>query len=128
MFNQVTLLGNLVKKPELRTTPNGKEVANAVLATNKKFKNSAGEMQEDAEFHNLVIWNNASAFTKYLDKGSKVFLTGELKTRNWEKQDGSKAYMTEIIVKEFKFLEKIDSTKKETVEESIDIPVENIPF
>jgi single-strand DNA-binding protein len=110
MFNQVILIGNLTKKPELRNTPSGKEVTSADLATNKKFKNQAGELVEQAQFHRLVIWNNASAFCKYLDKGSKVFIKGELQTRSYDKKDGTKAYITEVNVNEFKFL---DSIKKE---------------
>jgi single-strand DNA-binding protein len=141
MYNKVILLGNLTKDPELRTTTSGKEVASADLATNKKFKNQAGELVERAQFHRLVIWNNASTFCQYLSKGSKVFITGELQTRSYDRKDGTKAYITEINVNEFKFL---DSLKKESKpqqtqtekvienfggeEVSDEINVEDIPF
>jgi single-strand DNA-binding protein len=146
MFNQVILIGNLTKKPELRNTPSGKEVASADLATNKKFKNQAGELVEQVQFHRLVIWNNASAFYQYLDKGSKVFIKGELQTRSYDKKDGTKAYITEVNVNEFKFLDSIQKEKEENrnnnkaekiidnfggeiIEESEkEIKTENIPF
>ena len=145
MYQQTTLIGHLTKDPELKTTPSGKEVANVDIATNKKFKNQAGELVEQVEFHSLVIWNGASAFCKYLKKGSKVFILGEIRTRNWEKKDGTKAYKTEIIVSEFKFLDsfkkeeksedkyseedtQVNNTEGEADESDNEISVKNIPF
>jgi len=105
MFNQVILIGRLIKDAEVREIANGKLVANATLVTNKKFKNKDGEIEEKSEFHNLVVWNGASAFSTYTQKGSLVFIRGELTTRSWEK-NGAKQYRTEVVVNEFKFLDK----------------------
>jgi len=105
VFNQVILIGRLVRDAEVRQTQSDKLVASASLATSKKFKGQDGNMVEKTEYHNLVIWNNADAFATYTRKGSLVFIKGELQTRSWEK-DGQKRYTTEIVVNEFKFLDK----------------------
>ena len=105
MFNQVILIERLIKDAEVREIANGKLVANATLVTNKKFKNKDGKIEEKSEFHNLVVWNGASAFSTYTQKGSLVFIRGELTTRSWEK-NGAKQYRTEVVVNEFKFLDK----------------------
>ncbi len=140
MFNQVILLGRLTRDVELRKTPSGKSVASASLVTSKRFKDSNGEIKEQSEFHNLVIWQGADNFANYLHKGSKVQVIGELRTRQWEK-DGQKHYSTEIIVNQFIFLddkkndervnntpseEQINDFNNEGQEE--EIRVENIPF
>ena len=116
MFNQVILIGRLIKDAEVREIANGKLVANATLVTNKKFKNKDGEIEEKSEFHNLVVWNGASAFSTYTQKGSLVFIRGELTTRSWEK-NGAKQYRTEVVVNEFKFLAK----KQEQPADNVDI-------
>ena len=106
MFNKVFLIGRLTKDVELRTTPNGKSVASTSIATNKKWKDQNGQMQEKAEFHNLVIWQGAEAFAQYLSKGNKVFIEGELTNRSWEdKTTGQKRYATDVKVNEFIFLD-----------------------
>ena len=119
MFNQVILIGRLIKDAEVREIANGKLVANATLVTNKKFKNKDGEIEEKSEFHNLVVWNGASAFATYTQKGSLVFIRGELTTRSWEK-NGVKQYRTEVVVNEFKFLDK----KQEQPADNVDIEQE----
>ena len=116
MFNQVILIGRLIKDAEVREIANGKLVANATLVTNKKFKNKDGKIEEKSEFHNLVVWNGASAFSTYTQKGSLVFIRGELTTRSWEK-NGAKQYRTEVVVNEFKFLDK----KQEQPADNVDI-------
>ena len=116
MFNQVILIGRLIKDAEVREIANGKLVANATLVTNKKFKNKDGEIEEKSEFHNLVVWKGASAFATYTQKGSLVFIRGELTTRSWEK-NGVKQYRTEVVVNEFKFLDK----KQEQPADNVDI-------
>lgn len=134
-MNQATLMGRLARDVELRTTPSGKSVANVSLATSKKFKNQNGELIQQTEFHNLVIWNGAEAFAKYLHKGSRVLVNGEIRTRSWEK-DGIKRYQTEIFVSEFFFLDQAEKKeeKTEVVEEEQNLSEEeindyqNIPF
>jgi len=131
MFNQVILLGRLTRPVELRTTQNGKQVASASLATSKRFKDSNGQMVEQSEFHNLVIWQGADNFSKYLTKGSKVQVIGELKTTDWTGQDGVKRYKTEIVVNQFLFLDSKSTENTKPIEEDTqeeEIKVEDIPF
>lgn len=91
-MNQVILTGNLGKKPELKYTKNGKPVANLSVATSKKVKDDWV-----SSWHNVVVWGKqAEAVARLADKGSKVFVVGELQTRSWEK-DGQKRYVTEVI-------------------------------
>jgi single-strand DNA-binding protein len=141
MFNQVILVGRLVRDPEARKTPSGKSVVSASLATSKKFKTESGEIKEQTEFHNLVIWNGADAFAMYTAKGSKLHVVGELRTRMWEKE-GQKHYSTEIIVSQFIFLDEKKREKDTAPAEDNgtadfndndaggedEIRVENIPF
>jgi|YelNatPaOPRAMG01_1025707.scaffolds.fasta_scaffold90424_3 single-strand DNA-binding protein len=97
-FNKVIIAGNVTKDPELRTTPSGQAVTSFGVATNRKFKNSAGEIQETTEFHNVVAWSRlAELCAQLLKKGSAVLIEGRLQTRSWEGQDGVKRQTTEII-------------------------------
>ncbi len=83
-LNKVQIIGNLTDVPELRQIPGGQTVANFSIATNFVWKNSAGEKQEQAEFHNVIAWRRlAEICGEYLRKGSKVYIEGRLKTRNW---------------------------------------------
>lgn len=117
MFQQVILLGRLTKDVELRMTSNNKAVASASLVTSKNVKVNE-KWEERAEFHNLVIWQGAENFAKYLKKGSKVQVIGELRTDMYEK-DGQKHYPTKIIVNQFFFLDSPKSEpKKEEQEEN----------
>lgn len=148
-MNRATLLGNLAKDVELKTIPSGKSVAQCAIATNKVWRDQSGQQQKKVEFHNLVIWGKAAeTFAKYLKKGSKVLVEGELQTRNWTGQDGVKRYTTEIIVNNFEFLSPPSNSAPapaqtampaepvkeeehvEFPEEEIDdeIKIENIPF
>jgi single-strand DNA-binding protein len=104
-MNQVILIGNLTAKPELKTTPSGRSVGSASIATNKTYKDQNGEKKTVTQFHKLVIWGkSAEILNQYTDKGSKIMVSGELQTRNWTGQDGIKRYITEILVQEFEFL------------------------
>jgi len=97
-LNKAQIIGNLTRDPEVRQTPNGQTVATLGVASNRKWKNQAGETQEEVEFHSVVAWGRlAEICQQYLHKGSKVYFEGRLKTRNWEDPDGKKNYRTEII-------------------------------
>lgn len=97
--NKVILVGNLGRDPELRYTPNGTPVANFSIATSEKFKGQDGEWKEQTEWHNIVCWRRlAEVVGEYLKKGSKVYVEGKLKTRNWEDKEGKKNYRTEVFV------------------------------
>ena len=104
--NKVILIGLLGKDPEARSMPSGNAVSNFSIATSETFKDSkSGEKREVTEWHNIVAFNRlAEVCNQYLQKGSKVYIEGKIKTRSWEK-DGTKHYMTEIVVSEIQFLD-----------------------
>lgn len=104
MFQRVELIGNLGQDVEVKTTQNNHPVCNLSVATTKRVKK--GETWEPkTEWHRVVVWGlQAENCGKYLKKGSKVFIEGELETRQWEK-DGQKQYTTEIIASSVKFLD-----------------------
>lgn len=98
-LNNVQIIGNITRDPEVRQTPNGQTVATIGVATNRRWTNKqTNEKQEEVEFHNVVVWGKlAEICQQYLKKGAKVYFQGRLKTRNWEDPDGKKNYRTEII-------------------------------
>lgn len=97
--NKVILIGNLGKDPELKYTPGGTAVAKFSLATNERYKDKNGEMQERTEWHNIVAWQRtAEIAAEYLKKGRSVYIEGRIQTHSWDdKQTGQKKYMTEIV-------------------------------
>jgi single-strand DNA-binding protein len=105
-INKVILIGNLGKKPELRHFPNGDAVANATLATSESWTDKqSGEKKEMTEWHNVVFRRKlAEIAAQYLDRGSKVYVEGSLRTRKWEK-DGVDRYTTEVIVNDMQMLD-----------------------
>ncbi len=100
--NQTTLLGNLTRDPELRYTPSGNPVISFSIATNRYWKNDAGEKQEAVDYHNIVFWGKAAEIiAQFVSKGNKIYVQGRLQTRSWEGKDGVKKYSTEVVGKEF---------------------------
>lgn len=105
-LNKVLLIGNLTRDPELRYTANGTPVASFGIATNKTWKDTNGEMQESAQFHNIVAWSKmAEICQQILAKGMLVYVEGELNTRSWQGDDGVTKYKTEVRVKEMSLLD-----------------------
>ncbi|QQG45333.1 MAG: single-stranded DNA-binding protein [Candidatus Sungiibacteriota bacterium] len=97
-LNKAFILGNLTRDPELRQTPSGQAVCSFGVATNRFYTDSTGQKQKQAEFHNVVAWGRqAEIVNQYLRKGSSVLVEGRLQTRNWQDQQGSKHWRTEII-------------------------------
>lgn len=97
-LNKVQIIGNLTAEPEVRETPNGQKVATFSVATNRKWKDASGMLQEDTEFHNCVAWRGlADISEQYMHKGKKVYVEWYLKTRNWEDTAWVKRYKTEIV-------------------------------
>ncbi len=95
-LNRATLLGNLGRDPELRTTPGGKSVCTISVATTDSFKNKNDEWQESTDWHSVVLWEGlAETAHKFLKKGSKVYIEGKIKTRSYER-DGVTKYVTEV--------------------------------
>ncbi|MCK5518412.1 MAG: single-stranded DNA-binding protein, partial [Alphaproteobacteria bacterium] len=101
--NKVILIGNLGKDPEVRSFPNGGRVANFSVATSESWKDkTSGERRERTEWHRISITNDAlvGIAEKYLKKGSKVYLEGQLETRKYEK-DGRDVYTTEVVLRPY---------------------------
>ncbi|MDQ5938625.1 MAG: single-strand DNA-binding protein [Patescibacteria group bacterium] len=97
-LNKAMVIGNVVRDPEMRTTPGGQNVTSFSVATNFVWKDAAGQKQEKAEFHNIVAWRRLAEITnQYLKKGAKVYIEGRMQTRSWDDPNGVKRYRTEII-------------------------------
>ncbi len=104
-LNKVMLIGNLGTDPELKYTPGGQAVCNFSLATNEKWKDKSGALQERVEWHRIVVWGKqADSCKEYLAKGRSVYIEGKIQTRSWEDKDGQKRYATEVIAHDVKFL------------------------
>lgn len=102
-MNKVVLIGRLTRDPELRTTPSGVSAANFSLAVNRNFRNKEGGI--DADFFNITAWRRqAENISKYCMKGSQVCVEGRLQTRNYEAQDGTRRYVTDIVADNVEFL------------------------
>jgi single-strand DNA-binding protein len=103
--NKVILVGNLGKDPEVRRMTSGEPVVNLSLATSESWRDKAsGERKEKTEWHRVVIFNKnlADVAEKYLKKGSKVYVEGQLQTRKWTDKDGAEKYSTEIVLQNFR--------------------------
>ena len=98
-LNKVQIIGRLTRDPEVRTTPNGANVASFAVATGFTWTDQQGQKKEQTEFHNVVAWRKlADIIAQYLKKGSQVYIEGRLQTRSWDdQQSGQKRYRTEIV-------------------------------
>ena len=105
--NKAIIIGNLGADPEVRTTQSGQTVATLSVATSENFTDKQGQRQERTEWHRVVLWNKlAELAQRYLQKGRKVYIEGQIRTRSWEdQQTGQKKYTTEIIGREMTFLD-----------------------
>ncbi|MBI3451726.1 MAG: single-stranded DNA-binding protein [Rhodospirillales bacterium] len=103
--NKVILIGNLGRDPEVRTMQNGGKVVNLSLATSESWKDkNSGERQEKTEWHRVVIFNErlADVAERYLKKGAKIYVEGQLQTRKWTDQSGQEKYSTEVVLQRFR--------------------------
>src|SRR3989344_1580627 len=106
-LNKVMIIGNVVRDPDIRTTPSGQNVASFSIATNLVWKDKEGNRQKKAEFHNVVAWRRLGEIVgQYVKKGSKIYLEGRLETRSWDDQNGIKRFRTEIIADNMIMLDK----------------------
>ena len=104
-LNQVTLMGNLTRDPELRQTPNGQNVTSFSLALNRAYKDSGGEWQEVTDYVDCVCWGPlAERVAQYLSKGRRCLVQGRLQSRSWE-QDGAKRSKVEVLANDVTFLD-----------------------
>lgn len=104
MINKVILLGNVGADPEVRALESGAKVARVRLATSEKYTDKDGKKVEQTEWHTITLWRGlADVVDKYVHKGSQVYISGKLKTREYE-ANGEKRYATEIVADELKLL------------------------
>lgn len=97
-LNKAFIIGNLTRDPELKTLPSGTAVTTFGVATNRTWKDQSGQKKEETQFHNIVAFGRqAEIASQYLNKGSMVMIEGRIQTRNWDAQDGTKRYRTEIV-------------------------------
>ncbi len=102
MINNVTLVGRLVRDPELRRTGNGTAVVNFTLAVNRPY---AKEGDVEADFINILCWDKtAENVEKYCFKGSLVGITGEIQTRSYDNKEGNRVYVTEVVARSVQFI------------------------
>ena len=126
--NKVILVGNLGKDPEIKKFDSGIKNASFSLATTEKFKNKAGEMVSNTEWHNIVVWGTLSDVAeKYLKKGSQIYLEGKIKTSSWDDKSGAKRYKTEIYADSFTMLGVKDVQSNETKKENTTQPESHNP-
>lgn len=105
-LNKVMIIGNLSRDPVIKTTPNGATVCTFGIATNTAWKDESGELQERAEFHNVVSWNKlAEICAQILCVSMLVYIEGEIRTRNWDDESGVRHYRTEVRISDMKLLD-----------------------
>jgi single-strand DNA-binding protein len=113
-LNKVMLIGNVGNDPEVRYLESNPQnpsanakVASFRLATTERFRDRNGELRENTEWHNIVVWrNNADVVEKFVHKGSQVYIEGKLRTRQWTDQTGNKRYTTEVVADNLQLLGK----------------------
>jgi single-strand DNA-binding protein len=102
--NKVILVGNLGRDPEIRFTQAGKKIANFSIATSEQWRDrQSGERRERTEWHRVVVFNEglADVVERFVKKGSKLYIEGQLRTRKWQGQDGKDNYTTEVVLEGF---------------------------
>jgi single-strand DNA-binding protein len=107
-FNRVLIIGNLGRDPELRYTPSQTAICSLNIATNEAWTDKSGARQEKTEWHRVVVWGKqGEQVSKYLKKGSQVFVEGSLTTSSWDDaKTGQKRYKTEIKAQRVQFLDR----------------------
>jgi len=144
-INKATIVGRLVRDPEMKALPNGTKVVNISIATSRTWKDANGAKQESVEFHNAVAFAKiAEVIGQYLKKGQLIGVIGRLQTRSWDDKDSAKKmYRTEVVIEEMQMGPKAAGTtapggsttgstgekKPDTIEyPEQDINPEDIPF
>ncbi len=103
-LNKVVLIGNLGRDPEIRTTGDGRELANFSIATSESWKDKAtGERKEKTEWHRIVVFSEGlvRVIKSYVKKGTKLYIEGQLQTRKWVDNENKERYTTEIVLQNF---------------------------
>jgi single-strand DNA-binding protein len=125
--NKVILLGNVGNDPETRYTQTGNAVTNLSLATSETWKDKlTGQKQEKTEWHKVIFFNQlAEICSKYVKKGSKLYIEGQIKTKKWQDKQGNDRYTTEIIAKEMQML---DSRQQSESQQDYNKPLSPTPY
>ena len=129
-MNKIILVGRLTKDPEVRSTSAGYSTANFTVAVNRNFKNKEGNY--DADFLPCVAFRQTADFvSKFFKKGNMISLEGRVQTRNYDAQDGTKRYVTEVVVENVEFVggknESSSGTSTEYVDVPMDDPIDEMP-
>ncbi len=95
-INEVTLMGNVTRDPDLRYTSGGTAVLSFSLATNRRYKKGE-EWVDEPSFHNITVWNSAETLGQRVKKGTRLIVQGRIQTRSWEDKEGKKQYKTEVV-------------------------------
>ena len=145
-LNKAQIIGNVTQDIELKQTPNWQNVTSFSVATNRTWTDASWNRQEQTEFHNIVLWwKLAEIAWQYIKKWNKVYIEWRLQTRNWEAQDWTKRYRTEIVGENLIMLSKKDennswnfnnnmwenstpAVKKSIPKQEEEISIEDIPF
>ena len=130
--NKVILLGNIGKDPEIKATQNGSKLASFSIATSKRWKDKqTQEYKDKTEWHKVVIFGEGlvDIVEKYVKKGSKIYIEGEISTRKWSDQQGNDRYTTEVILQGYNstltLLDNRGNTNQSIENKSEDISVED---
>ncbi|MDD4616273.1 MAG: single-stranded DNA-binding protein [Alphaproteobacteria bacterium] len=130
--NKVILIGNLGRDPEVRTFQNGGKVASFSLATSETWKDrTTGERKEKTEWHRISVLNEklVEVVERYVKKGSKLFIEGQLETRKYTDKDGQERYTTEVVLRPFRGeLTMLDSANGSRSGASVPPPTEEQAF
>lgn len=104
-FNKIIIIGNLGRDPELRYTPQGNAVCNFSVATNEKKRDKAGDLQDITTWFRVTLWGKqAENASKYLTKGSPVYVEGRLRVEEWTDRDGGQRYTLEVQASDMQFI------------------------
>ncbi len=107
MKNRVQLIGHVGQEPEVKSFDGGKKLANITIATNDYYINDKGEKVENTEWHRVTAWGKtAEIIEKYVTKGKEVAIDGKLTHRSYDDKDGTKRYITEVVVNDILLLGK----------------------
>jgi len=140
-LNKATIIGNCTADPIIRNAQDGKEIASFSIATSEKWTAKDGTKQQKSEFHRIVVFGALAGIVKnYVVKGSKLYVEGQLKSRDWTDKDGNKKQVTEIVLQGFNSnlqmldskgkseLPKQDSDSLDQLANGFDDNSEDIPF
>jgi single-strand DNA-binding protein len=111
-INKAIIVGNITRDPELKSLPSGQKVCSFSVATNRTWKDQAGQKQEAVDYHNIACFGKqAEIVAQWMKKGSQIYVEGRLTTRSWDDKDtGKKMYRTEIVAENVQFGPKRDAT------------------